>query len=316
MRGSSAIESRRARPNGMRTAWGDWSVALNVSDVISIVGAILTLVLLEGLLSADNALVLAVMVRHLSHRLQTRALRYGIVGAFAFRLIAVVFSASLLDYWIFKVVGGFYLVFLAASNLIGDGDHATTEARSRARSSRGFWGTVIAVELADIAFSIDSIVAAVALAEGLPKTLHETKIGFFSIKLWVVYIGGVLGIVMMRVVAGFFIKLLDRFAGLATGAYVLVGWIGFKLIGGGLHNAIHPESPLASPTMRERIPTWVKSIPLEMTDLVFWTGMGVILVVSLLYKSPRRESVGSEHAGSTVEASASVSASIHKDDHG
>ena len=111
MRGSAAIESRRARPNGMRTAWGDWSVALNVSDVISIVGAIFTLVLLEGLLSADNALVLAVMVRHLSHRLQTRALRYGIVGAFAFRLIAVVFSASLLDYWIFKVVGGFYLVF-------------------------------------------------------------------------------------------------------------------------------------------------------------------------------------------------------------
>lgn len=282
--------------------------------MISIVGAIFTLVLLEGLLSADNALVLAVMVRHLSRRLQTRALRYGIVGAFAFRLIAVVFSASLLDYWIFKVVGGLYLVFLAGSNLIGEGDHAANDERNRARSNRGFWGTVIAVELADIAFSIDSIVAAVALAEGLPKTLHETKIGFFSIKLWVVYIGGVLGIVMMRVVAGFFIKLLDRFAGLATGAYVLVGWIGIKLIGGGLHNAIHPENPLASSVMRERIPSWVRSIPLEMTDLVFWTGMGIILVVSLLYKSPRRDEPGFHQRENAVEASAS--ASIHKSDHG
>lgn len=289
---------------------------MNVPDVISIVGAIFTLVLLEGLLSADNALVLAVMVRHLSRRLQTRALRYGIVGAFAFRLIAVVFSASLLDYWIFKVVGGLYLVFLAGSNLIGESDHAGNDERNRARSNRGFWGTVIAVELADIAFSIDSIVAAVALAEGLPKTLHETKIGFFSIKLWVVYIGGVLGIVMMRVVAGFFIKLLDRFAGLATGAYVLVGWIGIKLIGGGLHNAIHPENPLASSVMRERIPLWVRSIPLEMTDLVFWTGMGVILVVSLLYKSPRREEPAFHQAGNAVEASASASASIHQSNHG
>ena len=61
---------------------------------------------------------MAVMVRHLPPREQIRVLRYGVIGAIVFRMIAVLGSSFLLDYWIFKVIGGGYLLFLAAANLI------------------------------------------------------------------------------------------------------------------------------------------------------------------------------------------------------
>src|SRR5215469_8098850 len=102
--------------------WG-----LTLGDVPLILVTIFTLVLLEGLLSGDNALVLAVMVRHLPRPQQKRALRYGIWGAFGFRAIAVLLSSLLLKFWLFKVVGGAYLLYLAASHFLSREEdvHAT-----------------------------------------------------------------------------------------------------------------------------------------------------------------------------------------------
>src|SRR4051794_13904985 len=137
--------------------WG-----LTLTDLPLIVGTIVTLVFLEGLLSADNALVLAVMVRHLPRDKQLRALRYGIWGAFIFRAIAVALSAVLLRFWLFEVVGGAYLLYLAGAHFLHREEDV--HANKTTRFGSGFWGTVISVELADIAFSIDSIVAAVAMA--------------------------------------------------------------------------------------------------------------------------------------------------------
>ena len=260
--------------------WG-----LNVAQFGLIAGTILTLVFLEGLLSADNALVLAVMVRHLPREQQKRALRYGIFGAFGFRLIAVLFASKLLEYWAFKVVGGLYLFYLAVAHLVfssGDDDH-----EKRSRFGGGFWGTVIGVEVADIAFSIDSIVAAVAMAGGIPEEIGDRVVfnvfNFpITLTLMIVYIGGILGIVAMRFVAGYFLILLDKFAGLATGAYYLVAWIGLKLIGGGLHDALHP--PGEAPAWLAKLPGWIFGIPLEMSEWVFWGGMALIVVASFFYK--------------------------------
>ncbi len=235
---------------------------IGLPDVPLILGTVLTLVILEGLLSADNALVLAVMVRHLPREEQRRALRYGIWGAFGFRLIAVLLSAVLLKFWLFKVVGGAYLLYLAADHFLSHDTHPGHKKPPRFGS--GFWGTVISVELADIAFSIDSIVAAVAMADGLPQRLG------MNWKLAIVYIGGILGIVMMRIAAGFFIILLERFHGLAVGAYVLVAWIGVKLVLSGLRNAAEINES--------------RFVPWEMNEWIFWGGMIAILAASMLYK--------------------------------
>lgn len=222
-----------------------------------IVMAVLWLVILEGLLSADNALVLAMMVRHLPGPQQKRALRYGIWGAFGFRVIAVFLAKVLLDFWPLKVLGGAYLLYLAGSHFLTR-DHSD-EGSSVRRFGKGFWGTVVSVELADIAFSIDSILAAVAAADSLPSS----RIGP-DMKFGVVIVGGILGILTMRFVAGYFILLLERFRGLETGAYGLVAWIGLKLVASGLHDGHY--------------------LPFEINEWVFWIGMAVILAVGFLYQ--------------------------------
>jgi len=254
---------------------------------------VLTLVFLEGLLSADNALVLAVMVRHLPRAQQKKALRYGIWGAFLFRFIAVVLATTILDYWQFEVIGGVYLLYLAVAHL-AFGEH-DPDPEAKARPGRGFWGTVIGVELADIAFSIDSILAAVALADEMPIHLHDVTFGPFSVKDWTIYAGGVLGIVAMRYVAGSFLVLLDRFRGLAAGAYILVGWIGVKLIGSGFHHALFQkvyqdvdgqrvlEEVRVPGGWRDAVPDWLAR-NLDMPGWLFWGGMILIVVLSLLYK--------------------------------
>ena len=276
--------------------WG-----LNWADVPTILGTIATLVLLEGLLSADNALVLAVMVQHLPKPQQKRALRYGIWGAFLFRAIAVVFAFQLIQYWQIKLLGGLYLFALAVRHfLTHKGDDATDPAATR-RRGQGLWWTVFYVELADIAFSIDSILAAVALVEALPHNLQEHE----GVALSIIYAGGVLGIIMMRLVAGMFLVLLNRYKGLVQGAYILVGWIGLKLMGSGIHSAFHNAeqtfwhafAPLATAGASEiaiqgtpvrdwitAIPHSIKELPWELPDWLFWIGMALIVVASLVYK--------------------------------
>ena len=266
--------------------WG-----IDAADCVTLLLTVATLVVLEGLLSADNALVLAVMVRHLPKHQQKRALRYGMAGAFVFRLIAVVFASTLLQYWILKFLGGVYLLYMAVSHLAHEEEE--TDAERRSRFGSGFWATVIGVEVTDIAFSIDSILAAVGTADVLEDRLGDILLlrvpGLvdIDIRLLVIYIGGILGIVAMRFVAGYFLILLDRFQGLAQGAYYLVGWIGLKLLGGGLHDAFHPDPrhvTLAPGNWRESIPPWALKVPFEMNAWLFWGGMALIIAASMLYK--------------------------------
>ena len=215
------------------------------------------LVFLEGLLSADNALVLAVMVRHLSRHDRRRVLQWGIWGAIGFRVVAVLLSTILLKLWYFKVFGGLYLLYLAISHFFSRGHSSNSETQvSKTRAwLRGFWGTVFSVTIADIAFSIDSIFAAVAMADDFPARFGDTG------KLLIVITGGVLGIITMRFVVRYFVSLLDRFPGLAEGAYVLVAWIGLKLTISGLF------------TEKYHIPEWL-----------FWSVMLLIMVLSFVIK--------------------------------
>jgi YkoY family integral membrane protein len=227
------------------------------------------LVFLEGLLSADNALVLALMVRHLPKKEQRQVLQWGIWGAVGFRLVAVLLSAVLIRFWIFKVLGGLYLLYLALAHFVWPGEDepgtaGTADGKTgtgSARWLRGFWGTVTSVTMADIAFSIDSILAAVAMADSFPARFGNNG------KLFIVFVGGVLGIITMRFVVRYFVILLDRFPGLAEAAYWLVAWIGLKLVISGLHDA--------------------KYLGFHVPEALFWSVMIGIAVLGLVLK-PRR----------------------------
>lgn len=202
-------------------------------------GVIALLVLLEGLLSIDNALVLALLARRLPKALRGKALTYGLAGSFAFRFIAIGSAAYLLHWRIVKLAGGAYLVYISVKYFL--------EQRAQAKAlddddadpiaPPGFWPTVARIELTDIAFAVDSILAAIALVGSAPAG----TVGPHP-KLWVVVTGGMLGVMLMRVAAAGFIKLLERFPRLETSAYLLVLTIGVKLlVDWGCNSAAQPE---------------------------------------------------------------------------
>ena len=175
-------------------------------------GIIGSLVLLEGLLSADNALVLAIMVKHLPKAQQRKALFYGILGAYLFRFVAIGFGVFLVSITWVKVIGAVYLLWLPTKYFFFKSKEKDEEVKG---SSFGFWRTILQVELMDIAFSIDSVLAAFGVSE----------------KVWVLYIGAILGILMMRGVAQFFLVLIEKYPGLETTAYILIAIIGAKMMG-------------------------------------------------------------------------------------
>ncbi len=180
------------------------------------------LVALEGLLSADNALVLAVLVLGLPKHQRSKALRYGIGGAFAFRAIATLLAVFLIRLGWVKLVGAGYLLYLSYRHFFGS---VSAEARRTPRTAQpwlglpAFWATVVKVELTDIVFAIDSILVAVAM----------------SPKLWVILSGGVLGIVMMRLVIGQLLSLVEKYPPLVDAAFVVIAWVGVKLLVEFLH---------------------------------------------------------------------------------
>ncbi|MWV45732.1 DUF475 domain-containing protein [Paenibacillus sp. HJL G12] len=209
----------------------NWSVIVQtLSDPVNW-GVIGTLIVLEGLLSADNALVLAVMVRHLPKSQQRKALFYGILGAYIFRFVAIGIGTFLVKITWIKVVGGIYLLWIACSNLfgleikwariggvpliphIGKKDDGEEEVENK---GYGFWRTVLAVELMDIAFSMDSVLAAFGVSN----------------QVWVLFLGGILGVLMMRGVAQLFLRLIEKFPELEQTAFILIIIIAAKMIAG------------------------------------------------------------------------------------
>jgi YkoY family integral membrane protein len=176
------------------------------------------LVVLEGLLSADNALVLAILVLGLPKQDQRKALRYGIVGAFVFRIFAILLAVHLIQVGFVKLIGAAYLLWLSYSHFFGK--RGEGEDRRAIKQARGFWGlspfwsTVVKVELTDIVFAVDSILVAVAMS---PKT-------------WVIITGGVLGIIAMRMVIGQLLRVVRRYPALVDAAFVIIAWVAVKLL--------------------------------------------------------------------------------------
>lgn len=211
------------------------------------------LVLLEGVLAADNAMVLAVMVKDLPEKQRKKALFYGLFGAFLFRFGSLFIISFLAGVWQVQAIGAAYLLYIAINHIIRHmvrhrQQHAVTAIKDT--KSPGFWKTVLKVELADIAFAVDSILAGVALAITLPASGLPAIGGLDGGIFAVILFGGLIGVVIMRFAAGKFVTLLEKRPGLEITAFVIVGWVGVKLAVYALsHPALHiiPEAFSHSP---------------------------------------------------------------------
>ena len=179
------------------------------------VTVLLAVALLDSLLSLDNALVLAVVVEHLPGHQRARALRYGIIGAYVLRGISLFFVSILSTFWQLKLAGALYLLWLGITHFIrkdSDGDGGQPR-----KPGLGFWMTVLQVEWLDLTFSLDNILATVALA---PR----------PDQFWIVVVGVCISILAMRFIATLFLRFIERAPILKPTAYVLVIFIGAKLL--------------------------------------------------------------------------------------
>lgn len=174
---------------------------------------------LELVLSADNAIVLAILTNALAEPLRKKALYIGVMSAFLFRAIGIVSIAFLLKFFWIQLIGALYLLFLSLAHFIRDKKNRSFTLKPFV----GFWGTVLVIELFDLAFAIDSIVAGVAFVGTSPQSLilHE--------KLWIVYLGGMLGVIGIRHAAHFLSSLIDQFPYLERAAYAMIGIVGIQL---------------------------------------------------------------------------------------
>jgi YkoY family integral membrane protein len=195
-------------------------ILANPLGALAIVG---NLVIIESLLSVDNAAVLATMVGDLPKEQRQKALRYGIFGAYVFRGICLVFASFLINFWFLKPLGGLYLLYLVydyfKASPKGDDDEEIIKEKSwiykRTLGLFGkFWATVALIELMDLAFSIDNVFAVVA----------------FTDNLILVVIGVFIGILAMRLVAQAFVLLMGKYPFLETAAFLVIALLGLKLV--------------------------------------------------------------------------------------
>ena len=185
---------------------------------------VLNLIVIESLLAIDNAAVLASMVLGLPKEQRGKALRYGILGAYIFRGLCLLFATILMEFWWLKPLGGAYLLYLVWRWWKGEatpqeGDDLNKPENSWIyRKTIGligpFWATIVAIEIMDLTFSIDNVFAAVA----------------FSDNIILIWTGVFLGILAMRFVAQGFVSLMERYPFLETSAFIVIGVLGIKLL--------------------------------------------------------------------------------------
>ncbi len=238
---------------------------------------ILNLIVIESLLSVDNAAVLATMVMDLPKDQRDKALKYGIIGAYVFRGICLFLAAWLVKIWWLKPLGGLYLIYLAFDYFWKKNAKKNEEEEEVDKSKSWiykstvgligtFWATVALVEVMDLAFSIDNVFAAVA----------------FTDNIYLIYIGVFVGILAMRFVAQAFVKLMEKFTFLETVAFIVIGVLGIKLTSS-LFTHFYPESPVSH------------AIEGEKTDLfvsIFTVAIFILPVVtSLLFNYPKKTAV-------------------------
>lgn len=190
---------------------------------------LIVLIGLEGLLAADNALVLAVMVKHLPEAERKKALFYGLAGAFILRFGSLFIISFLVDVWQVQALGAAYLLFISIKHIY-DTYATSDQSQKEVKSTSGFWMTVLKVEIADVAFAVDSILAAVALAVVLPPTGWFTVGSLDGGQFLVIFAGGMIGVIIMRFAANLFVELLQKRPGLELAAFAIVGWVGIKLV--------------------------------------------------------------------------------------
>ncbi|PEZ24875.1 hypothetical protein CN345_28090 [Bacillus thuringiensis] len=198
------------------------------SLLVEYVWVLLSIVLLEGILTVDNSVVLAVLMKNLPENQRKKELFYGLTGALLFRCIALFMISCIIDLWQIQAIGAMYLLYISGRNVY----KRTVQKEIRGahiQKQRDFWWTLLKIEIIDLAFAMDSIFVAVTLTMNLPKTnlasIGELDVGQFALIL----VGSMMGIIMMRFTTFTVEKIIKSRPKLEISLFLVVGWVGIKL---------------------------------------------------------------------------------------
>lgn len=172
---------------------------------------IFILIALEAVLSADNAIALAALVKGLEgEELQGRALNIGLLAAFVMRMFLIFTATWVIRFWQFELLGACYLLWLAFQYFFND----DSEDQHTGPRFASLWQAIPVIAVTDLAFSLDSVTTAIALSD----------------ERWIVLTGGVFGIITLRFMAGLFIKWLEEYVHLQDAGYLTVVLVGLRLL--------------------------------------------------------------------------------------
>src|SRR3990167_882732 len=207
-----------------------------------------TLFFLEGILSIDNALAIAIIVKPLAKEKHLKALFIGIISSIILRGIGILSAAYLIQLFFIQIIGGLYLLYLSITHL------SINNSRRKSKNIKiaSFLKTVLLIEMTDFIFAIDSILAGLAFID-----IH---VHFPNLppKIWIVYVGGILGVIFMRFCTKFFVTLIEKFRRLEVAAHLIIGWVALKLLLEGSLKYFQHETFV-------ELPAWMQ--------IVFWLGI-------------------------------------------
>lgn len=186
------------------------------AELIEAIPVILSLIMIEGLLSVDNSLAIAAMARRVAPERRQAALNWGMAGAYGFRCLCLIFASVIIQYTSIKILGAAYLVYLMCVELTQKEEHdeADDGGGSGKAEARSFGSVVAGILFLDASLSVDNVIAAIAMTD----------------KLWAVYAGVGIGILSLRLLAGWCIRMIEKFPILEKTAFLLVGYVGLILL--------------------------------------------------------------------------------------
>ncbi|WP_013322797.1 TerC family protein [Gloeothece verrucosa] len=180
---------------------------------------LLILIALEAVLSADNAIALAAIAQEIENPKDQRyALNIGLLIAYVLRMILIFTATWVIKYWQFELLGAIYLLWLVFKYFTSQ---ETDEEKAHRLGFSSLWQAIPMIAVTDLAFSLDSVTTAIAVADDL----------------WLVLVGGTIGVITLRFLAGLFIRWLEEFTHLEDAGLVTVGLVGLRL----LLRVINPE---------------------------------------------------------------------------
>ncbi|MEN9654582.1 MAG: putative rane protein ykoY [Chlamydiota bacterium] len=217
---------------------------LHQTFALTDIAPLFLLLFLEVILSADNAVVLGVFVGRLPQHKRPLALAIGFSSALIYRALALVFIDRLLHYKWIQIIAAAYLIYLSIKNLW------FPKKTSMSDDSLSFWKIVLLIEISDFVLAIDSIFAGLAMIGATPY-----DVGIHP-KLWIVYVGGMMGLLVIRYAAELFAKMVFYFPRLEKASHYMIGWIGLQMAYSTIPQAPHIE-------------------------LFFWSGLTLLMVFGL-----------------------------------